>query len=42
MTNYEIRIDYVQHNISALLLLRRILLEQPAKASRGLQGEGRR
>lgn len=26
LTNYEIRIDYVQHNISALLLLRRILL----------------
>ena len=28
LNNYEIRIDYVQHNISALLLLRRILLEQ--------------
>ena len=28
LTNYEIRIDYVQHNISALLLLRHILLER--------------
>ncbi len=28
LTHYEVRIDYVQHNISALLLLRRILLEQ--------------
>ena len=27
LTHYEVRIDYVQHNISALLLLRRILLE---------------
>ncbi len=27
LDNYEIRIDYVQHNISALLLLRRILLD---------------
>ncbi len=27
LTNFEIRIDYVQHNISALLMLRRILLE---------------
>ncbi len=27
LTNYEIRIDYVQHNISSLLLLRRILAE---------------
>jgi hypothetical protein len=26
LTDYEIRIDYVQHNISSLLLLRRILL----------------
>ncbi len=32
LNNYEIRIDYVQHNISALLLLRRILLEQAAAA----------
>ncbi len=32
LTHYEVRIDYVQHNISALLLLRRILLEQ-AKTS---------
>ena len=32
LTNYEIRIDYVQHNISALLLLRRILLDQKAAA----------
>lgn len=29
LDSYEIRIDYVQHNISALLLLRQILLEQP-------------
>jgi hypothetical protein len=28
LTNYEIRIDYVQHNISSLLLLRRILIEK--------------
>ena len=28
LDSYEIRIDYVQHNISALLLLRQILLEQ--------------
>ena len=28
LTNYEVRIDYVQHNVSALLLLRRILLEE--------------
>ncbi len=28
LTHYEVRIDYVQHNVSALLLLRRILLEQ--------------
>ncbi len=28
LTNYEIRNDYVQHNISSLLALRRILLEQ--------------
>ncbi len=35
LTDYEIRIDYVQHNISALLLLRRILLDRkPAPASR--------
>ncbi len=27
LDSYEIRIDYVQHNISALLLLRRILLD---------------
>lgn len=27
LTDFEIRIDYVQHNVSALLLLRRILLE---------------
>ena len=27
LTNFEIRIDYVQHNISSLLLLRRILAE---------------
>jgi len=27
LTDFEIRIDYVQHNISALLMLRRILLE---------------
>ncbi len=27
LTNFEIRIDYVQHNISALLALRRILLQ---------------
>lgn len=33
LTNYEIRIDYVQHNISALLLLRRILLEEAAAAA---------
>ncbi len=33
LDNYEIRIDYVQHNISALLLLRRILLEQTAGPS---------
>ncbi|MCP3961414.1 MAG: hypothetical protein GY719_26510 [bacterium] len=32
LTNYEIRIDYVQHNISALLLLRRILLERSTVA----------
>ncbi len=30
LTNYEVRIDYVQHNVSALLLLRRILLERSA------------
>lgn len=28
LTNYEIRNDYVQHNISSLLALRRILLEK--------------
>jgi hypothetical protein len=28
LTNYEIRIDYVQHNISALLAMRRLLKEQ--------------
>ncbi|MEM7356872.1 MAG: hypothetical protein AAF657_39020, partial [Acidobacteriota bacterium] len=28
LTDYEIRIDYVQHNISALLALRRILIAQ--------------
>ncbi len=28
LSHYEVRIDYVQHNLSALLLLRRILLEQ--------------
>jgi len=31
--NYEIRIDYVQHNISALLGLREILLDKVADAS---------
>jgi len=31
--NYEVRIDYVQHNISALLGLREILLEKAAAAS---------
>ncbi|MEM7585505.1 MAG: hypothetical protein AAF560_19095 [Acidobacteriota bacterium] len=30
LENYEIRIDYVQHNISALLALRRILLAREA------------
>lgn len=33
LTNYEIRIDYVQHNISSLLLLRRILLADAAGAA---------
>jgi len=28
LTNYETRIDYVQHNVSALLALDRILTEQ--------------
>lgn len=30
LTDYEIRIDYVQHNVSSLLLLRRILMEAAA------------
>ncbi len=33
LTNFEIRIDYVQHNLSAFLALRRILLGQAAGAS---------
>ena len=28
LTNWEVRIDYVQHNLSALLGLRAILLEE--------------
>ena len=31
LDNYEVRIDYVQHNISSLLLLRQILLERSAE-----------
>ncbi len=30
LTDYEIRIDYVQHNLSSLLMLRRFLLSQGA------------
>ena len=33
LDNYEIRIDFVQHNISAFLGLREILLEKAAAAS---------
>ncbi len=29
LTNFEIRIDYVQHNVSGMLALRRILLSRP-------------
>ena len=33
LDNYEIRIDYVQHNISALLALRQLLLSEPQASS---------